>query len=191
MANNLKDHLKEVADAIRAKKGTSDLINPQDFATEIEGISGGGGELEGDYFLAKANEYYWKPNLPMVEKLTVDMPEYDAYRNLCTLFNQVGAAFEGVRFNGSSVGYKDVNFFLQTHFNAVNGDSTIYNPIIAVRESDIDHPNLGKYRSLVELYKTFGEMEGTPITDEEIVAQIEGMGLTRITKEEFEALITA
>ena len=42
MANNLKDHLKEVADAIRAKKGTSDLINPQDFATEIEGISGGG-----------------------------------------------------------------------------------------------------------------------------------------------------
>lgn len=42
MANNLKDHLKEVADAIRAKKGTSDLINPQNFATEIEGISGGG-----------------------------------------------------------------------------------------------------------------------------------------------------
>lgn len=45
MANNLKDHLKEVADAIRAKKGTSNLINPQDFATEIEGISGSG---EGD-----------------------------------------------------------------------------------------------------------------------------------------------
>lgn len=42
MANNLKDHLKEVADAIRAKKGTSELINPQDFATEIEGISEGG-----------------------------------------------------------------------------------------------------------------------------------------------------
>lgn len=42
MANNLKDHLKEVADAIRAKKGTTDLINPQDFATEISAISGGG-----------------------------------------------------------------------------------------------------------------------------------------------------
>lgn len=50
MANNLKDHLKEVADAIRAKKGTSDLINPQDFATEIEGItsgSAGGESVEG------------------------------------------------------------------------------------------------------------------------------------------------
>lgn len=46
MANNLKDHLKEVADAIRAKKGTSELINPQDFATEIEGITSGGGSGE-------------------------------------------------------------------------------------------------------------------------------------------------
>lgn len=44
MANNLKDHLKEVADAIRAKKGTTDLINPQDFAEEIGAISGGSGE---------------------------------------------------------------------------------------------------------------------------------------------------
>lgn len=42
MADNLKDHLKEVADAIRAKKGTTDLINPQDFAEEIGAISGGG-----------------------------------------------------------------------------------------------------------------------------------------------------
>jgi hypothetical protein len=49
MANNLKDHLKEVADAIRAKKGTNDLINPQDFATEIEGISGSGGGEESDW----------------------------------------------------------------------------------------------------------------------------------------------
>lgn len=44
MANNLKDHLKEAADAIRAKKGTTDLINPQDFAEEIGAISGGGEE---------------------------------------------------------------------------------------------------------------------------------------------------
>lgn len=42
MANNLKDHLKEVADAIRAKKGTTDLINPQDFSKEIASIEGGG-----------------------------------------------------------------------------------------------------------------------------------------------------
>ena len=41
--DNLDDFLVDVADAIRAKKGTSDLINPQDFSTEIESIEGGGG----------------------------------------------------------------------------------------------------------------------------------------------------
>ena len=42
--NNLKDFVTDIADAIRAKKGTTDLINPQDFATEIGAISGGSGE---------------------------------------------------------------------------------------------------------------------------------------------------
>lgn len=187
----LNETVAAIADAIREKTGKSELIKPVDFATEIKGITAGGGEvLEGDYFLAKANEYYWKPNLPMVEKLTVDMPEYSAYSSLCTLFTQIGAAFEGVRLNGLRGGYKDVNFLLQTHFNACQGDSTIYSPVIAVRESDIDNPNFGKYRSLVELYKTSAETQGTPMTDEEVVALIEEMGVTRITKEEFEALIT-
>lgn len=37
--NNLTDFLTDVADAIRAKKGTSDLINPQDFSSEISSIT--------------------------------------------------------------------------------------------------------------------------------------------------------
>lgn len=40
--NNLTDLLQDVADAIREKKGTSELINPQDFAKEIASIEGGG-----------------------------------------------------------------------------------------------------------------------------------------------------
>ena len=40
-ANNLKDFLTDVADAIRAKKGSTDLINPQDFSSEIASLSGG------------------------------------------------------------------------------------------------------------------------------------------------------
>lgn len=40
--NNLKDLLTDVADAIREKKGTTDLINPQDFGSEIRGIESGG-----------------------------------------------------------------------------------------------------------------------------------------------------
>lgn len=37
--DNLTDFLTSVADAIRAKKGTSDLINPQNFDSEIANIS--------------------------------------------------------------------------------------------------------------------------------------------------------
>lgn len=36
--DNLKDFLTDVADAIRAKKGTTDLINPQNFHNEILSI---------------------------------------------------------------------------------------------------------------------------------------------------------
>ena len=43
--DNLKDFLTDVANAIREKKGTTDLINPQDFSAEIASIeTGGGGE---------------------------------------------------------------------------------------------------------------------------------------------------
>lgn len=156
------------------------------------GTSGGGGGevLEGDYFLAKANEYYWKPNLPMAEKMTYDMPEYRVYTRFCTIFADIGAAFEGVRLDGSRLAYKTANFWIQTHRNYTSSDNSVYNPFIAIRESDIDNPEFGKYKSLVELYKVVAEMQGTPMTDEEVVAQIEGMGLTRITKEEYEALIT-
>ena len=41
--DNLKDFLTDVANAIREKKGTTDLINPQDFSAEIASIETGGG----------------------------------------------------------------------------------------------------------------------------------------------------
>lgn len=40
--NNLKDLLTDVADAIREKKGTTELINPQDFGKEIREIEADG-----------------------------------------------------------------------------------------------------------------------------------------------------
>lgn len=38
-ANNLTDFLTDIANAIRTKKGTSDLIDPQDFADEIANLA--------------------------------------------------------------------------------------------------------------------------------------------------------
>lgn len=59
--DNLKDFVTDVADAIREKKGTTDLINPQDFSAEIKSIesNGGGSGESGDwvYFSVPDDEY--------------------------------------------------------------------------------------------------------------------------------------
>lgn len=39
----LNEHLKSVADAIRSKEGSSELISPMDFAQRIEALQVGGG----------------------------------------------------------------------------------------------------------------------------------------------------
>ena len=43
--NNLTDFLTYLANTIRTKKGTSALIDPQDFSDEIASISGGDNPL--------------------------------------------------------------------------------------------------------------------------------------------------
>ena len=53
--NNLQDFLIDVANAIRNKKGTTALINPQDFSGEIESIASGGETPSAD----------WQPNEDM------------------------------------------------------------------------------------------------------------------------------
>ena len=65
--DNVKDFCKDIADAIREKKGTSDLINPQDFSAEIKSISGGGGgasESSIEYLDLRGLEY--EEFLPMM-----------------------------------------------------------------------------------------------------------------------------
>ena len=42
MSNNLKEFVTDIADAIREKKGTTEKINPQNFADEIRSIESGG-----------------------------------------------------------------------------------------------------------------------------------------------------
>lgn len=49
--NNLTDFLTDVANAIREKKGTTDLINPQNFSDEIKSIESGKVDSGGKYLL--------------------------------------------------------------------------------------------------------------------------------------------
>lgn len=50
--DNLTDFMTDVANAIREKKGTTDLINPQDFASEIRSIEGGDSDDGGETIVA-------------------------------------------------------------------------------------------------------------------------------------------
>lgn len=59
--DNLQDFLTDVANAIRNKKGTSDLINPQNFSSEIESIESNSFNVElfyGFWQLKKDNQTY-------------------------------------------------------------------------------------------------------------------------------------
>ena len=74
--NNLKDFLTGVAEAIRTKKGTTDLINPQDFESEISGISTEKPEQEKTVNLnmAEGNQVIEPEVGNVLSKVTVNKP---------------------------------------------------------------------------------------------------------------------
>ena len=51
IASQFKEFKTEVADAIRAKKGTTEAIHPKDFAEEIRNIEGGESASTTEYYL--------------------------------------------------------------------------------------------------------------------------------------------
>lgn len=57
--NNIQDLLHDVADAIREKKGTEELINPQDFSNEIKNLPSGSSPFAVDFGdeIASGNPY--------------------------------------------------------------------------------------------------------------------------------------
>lgn len=87
--NNLTDFLTDVANAIRAKKGSTDLINPQNFSAEIAALSGGLEVIEMTETTATIEPnkvYVWG----MVESLDItlgastDVNDFFAFRFRCS-----------------------------------------------------------------------------------------------------------
>lgn len=168
---------------------TSNEIHINSLKSSNEG--GGSSELEGEYYLARPNGWYWKPNMKMLERMTYDMPEYRAYYDFLTVWTQIGSVYKAVRYNGEESDYRNTLYWTTNHHNYMSGDSSINNPFIAIKESNIDN-TFGKYDSLVDIMKTMSEIQGMPISEEESIALIEEtFSITRITKEEYESLITA
>ena len=95
--DNLTDFLTDVANAIRDKKGSSEKINPQDFASEIRSIDGSGGT-------------------PGVEKKEVNFYDYDGTLLFSYTIDEAQALTElptpkghdGLVFDGWNWDYEDV-----------------------------------------------------------------------------------
>ena len=74
--NNLNDFLTDVANSIRTKTGTTELINAQDFSDKILNISSGGNTLKNLLDATKTTKYLFSsyegndiPNLIQYSKL--------------------------------------------------------------------------------------------------------------------------
>lgn len=73
--NNLKAVLQDTADAIREKKGSSDLIVPRDFADEIETLSAGGVYDFSDSKFTSLNMQLFYNNTSFLDKdIEIDLP---------------------------------------------------------------------------------------------------------------------
>lgn len=72
-ADKLKKYVTDIANAIREKEGSTELINPQDFVAHINALSIGGGEEYGAYL--KILEVPAKIDGGKDSTLNVDSPE--------------------------------------------------------------------------------------------------------------------
>lgn len=98
--DNLREFLTDVANAIRNKKGTTDLINPQDFSTEIESIQGGGGTGERDpHETLSVLKTYDFVRFDNGEMLYFDLPSEQDYENDEVYVNDTIKEITGVDFN--------------------------------------------------------------------------------------------
>ena len=77
----LNEVMKETADAIREKKGTSELIAPVNFAEEIKSISVGGGESGGSTieYLDVSGLDYGSKNQLLLSSLIARTSQYEVF----------------------------------------------------------------------------------------------------------------
>lgn len=165
----LNETVAAIADAIREKKGTSELIKPIDFAEEIKGItSGGSGESGGDGW-----EYYKVDSsfndLSSEEIRNISTALQDAY--IISMLYYIGTITSGVL-----VPILGISDGAETMGIKCKGDGMYYD-------------KYGKEGGI----HSFTDLAKEPfVSSLELTAALPFFNaLTPCTKEEFEALITA
>lgn len=155
--------LKDVADAIREKKDTSELIAPVNFAEEIKGLNAGG-EFTPEYYMFDGDKAYNAISelLGITDSIQINAKCREFYIGYIGAF---GVAMTKYIYNGKL--YTD--YCLGENTTGISNDSFTIRNVSAVMKIDGE-------ASLSDAYAVFGLPSDT---------------VTPCTKEEFEALITA
>ena len=170
----LNEIMKNTADAIREKKGTTDLIAPVDFASEIKSIStGGGADLEGEYYLTSPNGWYWRCEKDELREGNDEVIQF------------IKSGLYSAVVNGELLNVPRANSYISAAYVLKD-----YSGVQGFAENKILFEFEGmKFNSFAEMVY-LSEEAATMEEAEEIAEEYYGLfGLQRITKEEYESLI--
>ena len=150
---------------------------------ELNTITGGGGDKEDeDTVIIKGGDYYWKIDSPVGQ----DSEKYRKYTNLISILSMANCVFslKYVNTSTSEVLYEKgitaaIIVFTES---ATTMPSYVYRYIAYIRERSNATYQGQKFDSLVDLcVKT-----GASSNEQEAIKYLASLGLTKVTKEEFE-----
>lgn len=131
--DNLKDFLTDVADAIREKKGTTDLINPQDFHDEILSIDTG--EAEKPYVEEKDVNFYDYDGTLL---FSYTIAEAQALTELPTPPSHEGLVFDGWNWDYEDVIALDYPMDIGAMYNTDDGAMRLYLNFIGEKDRSVN-----------------------------------------------------
>ena len=169
-SDNLTDFLIDVADAIREKKGTTDLINPQDFSSEIASIQSGS---KYDAVMMDGMTIREYPNYTI--PYTIDTSKMSSMRNLFYYSNMNNGKLKSIpqldTSNVTDMGYMFHNCSLLESIpqldtsNVTNMEYMFYNCICLTTIPQLDTSNVTNMSHMFYGYLTYSKLESIPQLD--------------------------